>query len=402
MSESIPVQAPQQSMPMDKILSNAMSGISEAMKKQDPNKPLNIESMFDGVIGSMVPNMNPDTKNNFKDLLKTMSSAMEANMGSGDHPDDMKPIKGSKILLDDGDTFMPHIKEPKVQKYEILDDSEEIDEFCKRTEDIEIELNVELEELYTGTTKKFSLERNRLKQSKDGIVEITENKKFSLKILPGSIDGQHIRLSKQGHEKIGYDTGDILVVLHQNGHPRFERHNRHHLYTQIPLSLFETYAMAAGLIDIPLEMLDKKVLRLHSNITEELMTGDIRVPLKVVGHGFPIYNTDTNAPLKYGNLYINFKLELPLIKDVDLKELVKGFPPMHKFIKKNEKHTSIPVDIIHLSEEELQELYQDSSSSDDDDDEEDDEEEDEEDEEDEDSASSEEKDTKHNHRRRYN
>jgi len=103
-------------------------------------------------------------------------------------------------------------------------------------ENQEAVLTISLEEAYKGGTKGITLQSQRI--GPDGRVS-TEQKRYEVKIPPGVIPGQKIRLAGQGGEGTGgAPKGDLFLKVEIEPHPRFRVQGRD-LYTDLPVSPWE-------------------------------------------------------------------------------------------------------------------------------------------------------------------
>jgi hypothetical protein len=339
-------------------------------QKKNPNTPIDFGSVIGNLLDTMAPNMPQDLKNNMKEFGKTAATAMEAMAESetDSSPIDMRPIKGSKILLDDEPEQEP-MKEPSRNNIQVLE-PEELDDFAPRTDDIVKVIDLDMKDMYTGTTKTVSLVRTRLRKDPNEpsrLVSYVENKKFNVHIQAGSVDEQYIRYSKQGHEKLGYDTGDIVIILRQNGHEKFERIHDIHLATTIPISLYESYAIPAGL-SISIPFIDGRFISVKYDSSDSIIRDNMTMCADNLG--FPIYGHEG----KYGKLYINFRIAFP--EKIDMTTLAKLFPIKNKLAS----DTDIVAELHQLNAKEYDEIMEDSESDDSDESEDETEEEEEEEE----------------------
>jgi DnaJ-class molecular chaperone len=332
---------------MQENLMNMVSQMSQGLQN-NPNQKLDLNGMIDQLTGVFGSSMNPDMQNDLKKMTKTVFNTLMT-----DTEDEFKRPENSKIHFDearddldndrrdrrampvspdhDHDHSDKHYKVPeKSSLYDIIDDNESIDEFNPRTKDIVIKLDVSLEEIFNGRDKKIAITRKRFKKdpktNKD--VLVLEKKKILIPIEKGSKDEQVIRYSKQASEEFGCETGDIVISLKENGHSNFERIGDN-IFVSKNISLYESYASAAGILNLSLYTLDKKYLRLDScGIT--LHTNDgLR---KLSGFGFPVYRSD-----KRGSLYIRFNLILPDIVDPKIFSALKAnFPVISQEIIYND------------------------------------------------------------------
>lgn len=114
-----------------------------------------------------------------------------------------------------------------------------------RGSDHEAVLRIPLEEAFRGGTKTITMQA--AEPSADGSIS-TRQKSYDVKIPPGILPGQKIRLSGQGGKGSGGGgSGDLFLKVEIEPHPRF-RLNGRDLYTEIPITPWEA-ALGAS-IDI--------------------------------------------------------------------------------------------------------------------------------------------------------
>merc|ERR1739847_5240 len=96
------------------------------------------------------------------------------------------------------------------------------------TSTIEHEINVSLEELAEGVTKKFNIKRDRLQNSR----LIREGKLFQVDVKKGWKDGTKVRYPQEANEETGKLPGDIVFIVKAQKHKHFTRENEHLVFTQ--------------------------------------------------------------------------------------------------------------------------------------------------------------------------
>ena len=163
-----------------------------------------------------------------------------------------------------------------------------------KQDDIEVNLNLTLEELYTGCiktrkiTKKITDERGRVTEQANTI---------ELDVKAGWKDGTKLRYPELGNEEPGIIPADIVFIVKTKEHPIFKRENDD-LHITIPITL--TVALTGGEIEIPHingTKITKKIERIITNDTIE----------RINGKGMPI----RKYPGQYGDLRIHYKVQLP-------------------------------------------------------------------------------------------
>lgn len=370
-----------------KLMQSAQQ-IAQNISEDDKNNMnnMNMEQMFDQVTNTVFSSLDPNgdkidsaSKAQMKLMSKTMLGQVMESVEEG--MDDGAPIPDSKIDLGDfqkgqgGGQKIPqegHKLPQKDSKFEEVstDDEEEIPDLRPRMKDLFYSLSLNLDELYTGKTKKIAVKRNRL--DKKGKKVVKDKRKLEIPIIPGMRDGQEIRFNKEGDEKPGYETGDIVITLDQNGHNNFERHGNT-LYTVKNISLYESYAAARGEISIVIKHLNGSYMVLKTN-GEPLHTRD--GARKVRNGGMPVYKSKKS---EYGDLYIRFNVILPekIEDDAAMAAIEQLFPVLQNNKDDTVFHnkTNIGFDIsgrkVHevlleeVTEEDMEQLdYEEESDSD--------------------------------------
>lgn len=150
-------------------------------------------------------------------------------------------------------------------------------------------IQVSLEELYNGTTKRMRVTRKRNGLDDEKIIEIT--------IKRGWKSGTKLTFENEGNEVLNGKPGDVVFVIEEKKHDIYIRQGND-LHVQIPITLAE--ALAGKIVEIP--HIDGKSVKLdlRNKITspETVETVD--------GKGMPIKNTST-----FGNLVAKFSIKFP-------------------------------------------------------------------------------------------
>ena len=174
-----------------------------------------------------------------------------------------------------------------------------------KTRDICFDLNVDLEDFYTGKKKKLNVKRKRIIEVDGKQKVIEEKKKLVIPIERGMKDEQQIRFEGEADQIPGYSPGDILITLIENEHPVFERDGNNLIIVK-NINLYELYD-----ITFDITHLDSRILRVSKQLGDSLQLDSLR---KIPGEGMPIYK-DT----KHGDLFIRFNLVIP--KTIELAKL---------------------------------------------------------------------------------
>lgn len=325
---------------MAQLISTAQK-LAQNIAQNDDGKMKNMgmENMLEHITETVFSTMeksgkqiDPASKNQLKSLSKAMLGNFDLESLGQDQVQTQMP--NSKIHLgDSGDAsgyakgdasdLNKDLKIPtKNTNVEVLDSDSDADELQPRVRSIHYDLDVTLEDLYVGKTKKLAVNRKRLVK---GTTKLKEEKvKLEIPIIPGSKDGQEIRFNYQGNEKPGYDTGDIVITLSASEHSTFQR-SGNHLHIVKNISLYESYAAAKGDINVVIEHLNGSYMVLEPD-GKPLHEND--GGRKIKGAGMPVLKKQKDTKQEYGDLYIRFNLILPepFEDETALKILEKMFP----------------------------------------------------------------------------
>lgn len=138
-----------------------------------------------------------------------------------------------------------------------------------------------------------------------------KSKAMSLKIPAGVDDGKRIVIRGQGDAgENGGPAGDLVVVLHVESHPNFER-DGNDLYCAVPISM----AQAALGCEISILSLDGK--RVTIKVPDGTPNGKL---LRIKGEGVPIPNTS-----RKGDLYVKVMVQIPTRLSAKQKDLLKQY-----------------------------------------------------------------------------
>lgn len=237
-------------------------------------------------------------------------------------------------------------------------------------------LQVTLEELYNGSTRKLALQKNvicdkcegrggkkapepcstcrgtgmqvRIHQIGPGMVQqvqtvchdcggegekinpkdrckhcngkkVNKTKKIlEVHIDKGMKDNQQIMFSGEGDQEPGLEAGDIIIALDEQENDRFRRHGND-LIMSMELELTEALCGFTKTI----ETLDKRVLVITSYPGEVIKNGDTKC---IQSEGMPMYKN----PFEKGRLILTFKVTFPedhWISPDKLAQLKKLLPP---------------------------------------------------------------------------
>ncbi len=139
----------------------------------------------------------------------------------------------------------------------------------------------------------------------------TKNKTVSLTIPAGVDTGKRITIPRQGDAGAnGAPAGDLIVVIHVEDHPYFERDGQD-LYCAVPVSI----AQAALGCDITINSLDNKKIALK--IAPGTSNGKL---LRVKGEGVPFTGSS-----RKGDLYVKVMVQVPTKLSGKQKELLQKY-----------------------------------------------------------------------------
>jgi molecular chaperone DnaJ len=134
---------------------------------------------------------------------------------------------------------------------------------------------------------------------------------MSLKIPAGVDNGKRIVIRGMGDAgENGGPAGDLVVVLHVEQHPLFERDGAD-LYCAVPISI----AQAALGCEITITALDGKKLAIK--IPDGTASGKL---LRIKGEGVPI-----SGSARKGDLYVKIMVQVPTHLSSKQKELLKAY-----------------------------------------------------------------------------
>ncbi len=222
-----------------------------------------------------------------------------------------------------------------------------------RTRDICYDLNVDLEDFYTGKKKKLNVKRKCITIDANGKQTVVEEKKkLIIPIERGMKHEQQIRFEGEADQYPGYISGDVIITLIENEHPIFERDGDSLIIIK-NINLYQAFDFT-----FDIQHLDGKILRIVKNPSDPLhMNESLR---KVVGEGMPVYK----KPGTFGDLFVRFNIVLPKCLNTNqlakLKEIFIG----DTFFMENELSSDYNKTAMleNVSETELDELYLGSES----------------------------------------
>ena len=159
------------------------------------------------------------------------------------------------------------------------------------------EVGVGLGELFTGTTKKLRVRRQVLNPRDPMAATVEEEKVVEIEVRAGWKAGTKITFERMGDEKPGRVAADLVFVVTEKKHERFERRGDNLLF-RASVRLRE--ALVGG--EVRLKHLDERAVRVP-------FKGPIRPGHQqiVAGEGMPVAKT----PGKRGDLIVEFDVVWP-------------------------------------------------------------------------------------------
>jgi len=126
-----------------------------------------------------------------------------------------------------------------------------------------------------------------------------EKKILEVHVDKGMQDSQTVRFSGEGDQEPGFESGDVVVVLDEQKHERFER-RKHDLVHTIQLELVEALCGFTRVI----ATLDSRSLLIRSKPGEVVKHMDLR---SIEAEGMPRFKN----PFEKGRLIIRFEVRFP-------------------------------------------------------------------------------------------
>ncbi|KAL3659622.1 hypothetical protein V7S43_015298 [Phytophthora oleae] len=165
-----------------------------------------------------------------------------------------------------------------------------------RAQQLKSELEVPLEQLYTGCTKKLKITRKVHDPSSNQMRE--EQKILEINVKPGWKDGTKVTFEGQGDALPGRPAQDIVFVIKQKPHNKFKRDGDNLLY-HAKLSLRDAL-LGSGTLTI--KTLDGREV--------PVPLGGVIAPgtqVVIAGEGMPMQK----RPSQRGNLVVEFDVQFP-------------------------------------------------------------------------------------------
>lgn len=168
-------------------------------------------------------------------------------------------------------------------------------------------LDLSLEELYEGTSKNVTLSRKVL--NADGHTSSLREQTLCINVKPGWKSGTKVTFGKKGDEAPGIIPGDVVFVVNEAPHPRFQRSgNDLHYKMNLPL------VQALTGFNVEVQTLDgRKISVAIADVVNPAYTK------RVTGEGMPTVGGD-----RFGDLILEFNLVYPRSLDEDQKAQIRA------------------------------------------------------------------------------
>jgi molecular chaperone DnaJ len=181
----------------------------------------------------------------------------------------------------------------------------------QKGQDLETEVEVTLEEAFSGTIRSISLQSQTPCASCKGTGRIqnlacsvcrgagvvAETKRLEVKIPAGVDNGSRVKLAGKGHPGSGgQPDGDLYLIMNVKAHPQFKRKGDE---LQVDVSVPLTTAVLGGEIQVPTLKGSKLVLRIPPETQNEQV-------FRLSGQGFPHLGATTR-----GDFLVLIKAVLP-------------------------------------------------------------------------------------------
>ena len=280
---------------------------------------------------------NMDMESMIKHVSQNVFKMMSPNGGGEGVPDIMGLMAG-----------LGFVQPSATVQFEDPESDSDTECLFPKTRDICFDLNVDLEDFYSGKKKKLNVKRKRIIEvdGKQKVVE--EKKKLVIPIERGMKDEQQIRFEGEADQIPGYSPGDIIITLIENEHPIFEREGNNLIIVK-NINLYEIYD-----ITFDITHLDARILRISKPLGDSLQLDSMR---KIPGEGMPIYK-DT----KHGDLFVRFNLVIPKTIELNKLNIFKEiFEPTDKLKDTFTKHCILE-NISDTDLEDLEEGYTDTDT----------------------------------------
>jgi len=165
----------------------------------------------------------------------------------------------------------------------------------KKAPDLIYNIYVKLEDVFILKEKYIKIDRFRKGKGK-------ESKKIKIPYY-----GRVMKLENEGNQLKGYvETGDLIINLFDKEHNIFHRINEGDLMVCHNITLYDIY----NGFTFTILHLDNKILYIKNKPLQMINLTDFKQVIK--GKGLP-YPDENTGKIIYGDLYIQYKLNLPLL-----------------------------------------------------------------------------------------
>ena len=188
-----------------------------------------------------------------------------------------------------------------------------------KVQNIDVNLECTLEELYNGCVKKINYKKRVIGFD----FRTTEEKEVSLdvEVFRGYDKNTVITFKGLGHQTPGIRDSDLLVHIKEKKHKCFQRVNKNDLIYVHKIDL----AQALNSEPVRFTTLDGR--KLHISVDEIISPSTVKV---VPGEGMPIFENEINVRdlnAKKGDLYIKFDIKFPEyidpVKKIEITNLLE-------------------------------------------------------------------------------
>lgn len=220
-----------------------------------------------------------------------------------------------------------------------------------KTRDICFDLNVDLEDFYTGKKKKLNVKRKKVIEV-DGKQKVIEEKiKIVIPIEKGMKDEQQIRFPGEADQIPGYKPGDIIINLIENEHEIFQRDSDNLIMIK-NINFYQIYDLT-----FEFKHLDNRIIRVTKDPDDSLhLNESFR---KISNEGMPVFKENDS----FGDLFIRFNIILPRTIEPSKLSNLKDIFECENIEELSEK-PDITKMLENVSETDLEELESDYSDSD--------------------------------------
>lgn len=165
----------------------------------------------------------------------------------------------------------------------------------RKAGDVNRELALSLEDLYSGCTRRIKVSRKRLVEGQSRYVDSETT--LAITVQPGLKRGTKITFPREGDQGENVIPADVVFYVEEEQHDRFDR-DQDNLYYMAHISLTEALTSCT----VKVKTLDGRTLSIPCN--EVISPASVK---RVPGEGMPI----VNRPGEFGDLFIRFHIRFP-------------------------------------------------------------------------------------------